>query len=226
MNAEEYCALVEQQDLLRRRQSRAKLIVDDHSPLISLKDRDFKLEFEPSIKEDYRYLAREAVVEKVGRISELLDSEEKILIIRSVWRSFSHQRSLWRNRVELLQRENPEIHEKQIKEMAAYFIAPETRSMHSTGGAVDALIYDLKADRVLDFGTNDGLKITLNRRCYPLHPDITPLAKKNRALLIGLFEEEGFVCDIKEYWHFDFGNVIWAIDKDEAHAIYGIIEGW
>lgn len=76
----------------------------------------------------------------------------------------------------------------------------------------------------MDFGTNDGLTIALGRKCYPLHPDITALAKRDRALLIGLFEEEGLVCDIKEYWHFDFGNVIWALAKNEAHAIYGVIE--
>ncbi|MFC1610037.1 M15 family metallopeptidase [Myxococcota bacterium] len=226
MNAEEYCELVEQKDLLQKQRRRTVRVVEDNSPLISLKDSGFNLVFEPSIKEDYRYLVREAAFEKVGRISKRLDDEEKALIIRSVWRSFSHQRLLWQNRVDLLQRENPEIHQNQIRAMAEYFIAPETKSMHATGGAVDALIFDLKADRVMDFGTNDGLNITLSRRCYPLHPDITPQAKRNRELLIGLFEEEGLVCDIKEYWHFDFGNIIWAIQKNEAHARYGIIESF
>ena len=224
MNAQEYCEWVEQKDLLQKQQSRTTPIVEDNSPLISLKDSDFHLVFEPSIKQNYRYLVREAVFAKIGRISKRLDSEEKALVIRSVWRSFSHQRMLWQNRVELLQRENPEIHQKQIREMAEYFIAPETKSMHSTGGAVDALIFDLKESCVMDFGTNDGLNIALSRRCYPLHPDLTPQAKTNRELLIGLFEDEGFVCDIKEYWHFDFGNVMWAIGRNEAHAIYGIIE--
>ena len=224
MNAEEYCEWVEQKDLLQKRKSRTTHIVEDNSPLISLKDSGFNLVFEPSIKKDYRYLVREAVFDKIRRISERLDDEEKALIVRSVWRSFSHQRLLWQNRVDLLQQENPEIHQQQIMEMAEYFIAPEGKSMHATGGSVDALIYDLKNDCVMDFGTNDGLKIALSRRCYPFHPDITPRAKKNRELLIGLFEEEGCVCDIKEYWHFDFGNVIWAIEKSEAHARYGIIE--
>jgi D-alanyl-D-alanine dipeptidase len=223
MNAEDYCERVEEEDLQEKQRSRTTRIVDDNSPLISLKDSGFNLILEPSIKEGYRYLAREAVFEKVGRISRRLDDEDKTLIIRSVWRSFSHQRLLWQNRVNLLQRENPEIHIKQIREMAEYFIAPETESMHATGGAVDALIYDLKDDCVMDFGTNDGLRIELGRRCYPFHPDITPQARRNRELLISLFEEVGFVCDIKEYWHFDFGNVIWATRKNEAHAIYGTI---
>ena len=48
--------------------------------------------------------------------------------------------------------------------------------------------------------------------------------RKNRKLLIDLFEEEDFVVDIKEYWHFDYGNASWALEKGEKHAIYGIIK--
>ena len=119
-------------------------------------------------------------------------------------------------------------HKKQnineIRENVSYFIAPPGNSTHATGGAVDALIYDLKNDCVMDFGTNDGLKIDLTDQCYPYHPFISPLAKRNRKLLIDLFENEDFVCDLKEYWHFDYGNVSWAIEKGEKSAFYGIIK--
>ncbi|HED36651.1 MAG TPA: D-alanyl-D-alanine dipeptidase, partial [Ignavibacteria bacterium] len=62
------------------------------------------------------------------------------------------------------------------------------------------------------------------KTCYPLHPDITSQAKKNRKLLMGLFEEEDMIYDPKEYWHFDYGDVIWAIEKGEKYAKYGIIK--
>jgi D-alanyl-D-alanine dipeptidase len=95
--------------------------------------------------------------------------------------------------------------------------------MHSTGGAVDALIFDSENDCVMDFGTNNGFKLDLNTRCYPLHPGISPEAKKNRKILMGLFENEDFVCDMTEYWHFDYGNVMWALEKGRDHSIYGIV---
>jgi D-alanyl-D-alanine dipeptidase len=123
-----------------------------------------------------------------------------------------------------MQKEYPELKPEEIKENVSYFIAPPTKSLHATGGAVDALIYDLKNDSVMDFGTNDGLKIDLNDKCYPYHPFISPLAKRNRKLLINLFEDEDFVVDLKEYWHFDFGNAGWAIKKGKTNSIYGIIE--
>lgn len=113
---------------------------------------------------------------------------------------------------------------EEIHKNVSYFIAPEKESTHTTGGAIDALIFDLKTHQVMDFGTNDGFKIDLNKKCYPYHPEITNKAKKNRALLIGLFEAEDFVVDLKEYWHFDYGNAGWALEKKHDFARYGIIE--
>jgi D-alanyl-D-alanine dipeptidase len=95
--------------------------------------------------------------------------------------------------------------------------------MHSTGGAVDALIYDPQTDRVLDFGNNDGLVLELDETAYPYHPDISAVAKQNRQLLISLFEDEDFVVDDLEYWHFDFGNVSWAAEKGKGRARYDVI---
>jgi len=189
-----------------------------------LKKSNFNLVFEPSIKKDYKYMVREAVYEKIGRISRLLDSENKKLIIRSAWRSFEHQRLLWEDKVESLQKEHPGKSFEEIIEIVSYFIAPPEKSLHATGGAVDALIYDLKNNCIMDFGTNDGYKIELNDKCYPYHPHISSKAKKNRKLLIDLFENEDFVVDIKEYWHFDFGDAAWALEKGEKFAIYDIIK--
>ena len=169
-------------------------------------------------------MVREAVYEKIGRISKHLDMEDKTLWLRSAWRSFEHQRLLWQVRVAQLQEEYPKKELEEIEELVSYFIAPPSKSMHATGGAVDALIYDLKHNAIMRFGTNDGFKITLNDKCYPYHPYITPEAKNDRKLLIGLFEAEDFVVDLKEYWHFDYGNISWAIDKGKKQAIYGIVE--
>ena len=224
VNAHEYCEMVEQQYRRHIQLLPTIAIKEDHSPLISLKESGFNLIFESSITNDYKYMVRKAVFDKIGRISKRLDKEDKTLIIRSAWRSFEHQRLLWEQRVESLRKEYPKKQIEEIEELVSYFIAPPSKSMHSTGGAVDALIYDLKNDCVMRFGTNDGLKINLNDKCYPYHPYITPEAKNNRKLLIGLFEEEDFVVDIKEYWHFDYGNAAWAIEKGKEHAIYGIIE--
>jgi len=224
MTAKEYCELVERLDRFQKQLIPTIIIKDDNSPLISLKESGFNLIFEPSIKKDYQYKVREAVFEKIGRISKILDKENKVLIIRSVWRSFAHQKLLRDRRFKIIKKEHPDKSEKEIIKIVSYFIASEKKSMHSTGGAVDALIYDLKKDCVMDFGNNNGLHLELNKTCYPFHPDITDQVRKNRKLLISLFDKENFVVDPKEYWHFDYENVIWAIEKGGKYAKFGIIK--
>lgn len=224
MTAQEYCEKVEKAYRRHQRLLPTIPINDDNSKLLSLAKSDFSLIFEPSIQDNYEYLTREIVFEKIGRISKQLENDGMTLIIRSVWRSFEHQRHLWEEKVDLLKKKYPNSEVNEIEEQVSYFIAPPTKSLHSTGGAVDALIYDIKKTCVLDFGTNDGFTIQLNDKCYPHHPHITPQAKQNRKILMELFDKEDFVVDLKEYWHFDYGNASWALEKKKNHAIYGVIE--
>ena len=224
MNAREYCDEVEEKDTKLKQLWPTTPIVDNKSPLISLLDTDFELIFEPASKKNYKYFVREEIVDKVGRISKSLYQEEKVLIIRSVWRSFDHQQKIWNNKVQYLLEEHPEKSEEEINHLVSHFIAPAEKSMHSTGGAVDALIFDLKSNKVLDFGTNHGLDIDLNEKCFPYHPDISSTAQRNRKLLIDLFEGEEFICDNKEYWHFDYGNAVWATKMGEEHAFYDVVK--
>ena len=225
MRAEEYCEMVEHQHRLQKQRVPTVAIRDDGSPLISLLESGFDLIFEPSIMKNYKYLVRTAVHDKIGRISRLLSDMDKRLIIRSAWRSFDHQQLLWDRNLEVARKQNPEKSSDEIERITLEFTASRENSMHATGGAVDALIYDPENDCVMDFGTNHGFKLDLNRKCYPLHPGISSEAKKNRKILMDLFENEDFVCDLTEYWHFDYGNVVWALEKGRASSIYGVVMG-
>ena len=35
---------------------------------------------------------------------------------------------------------------------------------------------------------------------------------------------QNFGVDIKEYWHFDYGDASWALEKGGKYAIHGIIK--
>ncbi len=224
LSASDYCKEIDQKVLLNEKLIPTITILEDNTPMVSLKDTGFDLMFEPSIQKGYAYLVRESMVNKIKKISEVLSQQDKTLIIRSAWRSFEHQRRIWNNKVDFMKRIHPDMDLNEIENKVSCFVAPETKSLHATGGAIDALIYDQNNDCVMDFGTNDGLNIDLSEKCYPYHPDISNEAKKNRKLLIDLFLKEDFVMDIQEYWHFDYGNVNWAIGKKERHAKYDIIK--
>ena len=223
MNAQQYCEGVEREERLRKARYSTVTVREDQSPLIPLKETGFPLKFEPSMVVDYEYRVREAVCAKIGRISRKLEEQDKILVIRSVWRSFAHQLALWEDKAAVMRIDHSDRGEDEIHDIVSRFVAPPKESMHTTGGAVDALIYDTKTDRVMDFGNNVGLKLELDETCYPLHPDISTEARANRKLLMGLFEEEGFVVDCLEYWHFDFGNVSWAAASGQKVAQFGVV---
>jgi hypothetical protein len=102
--------MVEQEKRLQKQKRKTTRVEDDGSPLVSLKEGGFGLEFEPSVIKDYRYLVREAIAEKIERVVRRLHEQDKTLLIRSAWRSFQHQRLIWEERVEYLRQANPEIH--------------------------------------------------------------------------------------------------------------------
>lgn len=226
MTTQEYCRRVEQAERRHRALAAAVEIRDDGSALVSLQESGFDLMFEPSMMDGYAYRVREAVHGKVGRIAQCLAEQDKVLIIRSAWRSFAHQRRLWERKIAVMQQEHPARSAAEVRQIVSHFIAPPSKSMHATGGAVDALIGDARSGRVMDFGNNEGLTLALDETCYPDHPDISPEARRNRQLLIGLFAEEGFVGDLLEYWHFDYGNAGWAARNGMAYARYGVIGDW
>ena len=85
VNAQEYCEMVEQKYRQHMQLLPTISIKEDNSPLISLNDSGFNLMYEPSIKKNFKYMVREAVFDKIGRISKRLVGEDKTLIIRSTW---------------------------------------------------------------------------------------------------------------------------------------------
>lgn len=124
MNAEEYSDMVDQKVLLHLELIETIQVIENNSPLVSLKDSSENLIFEPSVKKNYKFMVREEVFEKIGRISKKLSKENKLLVIRSVWRSFQHQQLLWDNFYILLQKKHPDKQPAEINKMVRKFIAP------------------------------------------------------------------------------------------------------
>ena len=71
---------------------------------------------------------------------------------------------------------------------------------HQSGGAVDLTLCD-REGRPIDMGTG-----------YMEHNDSTATYS---------MEETGFVNYPSEWWHFAYGDRMWASYKHKRHAIYG-----
>lgn len=88
---------------------------------------------------------------------------------------------------------------------------------HQSGGAVDLTLCD-REGRPIDMGTG-YMEHNDSTATYSKH--ITSEQRKNRKILLTVMEETGFVNYPAEWWHFAYGDRMWASYKHKRHAIYG-----
>ncbi len=93
------------------------------------------------------------------------------------------------------------------------FVAnPKTGSRHNRGCAVDLSIYDLKTGRLVDMPSDFD---EFTERASPDYRGASEIQTKNRNLLRKLMEDEGFIVNKNEWWHFDYKD--W-----QDYAVYDI----
>lgn len=93
------------------------------------------------------------------------------------------------------------------------FVAnPKNGSKHNRGCAVDLTIYDLKTGQPLPMPSDYD---EFTERANPDYTGGSEEERRNRNLLRTLMEEEGFIVNANEWWHFDFKD--W-----EKYDIYDI----
>jgi D-alanyl-D-alanine dipeptidase len=99
---------------------------------------------------------------------------------------------------------------------------PQTPPPHSTGAAIDVTLYDTKLIEV-----NMGSPIDeISDRSLPdyfvssSHPQAS-IFHRDRQLLNAVMTHSGFVRHPHEWWHFSYGDQLWAWTNNEKMAIYG-----
>lgn len=93
------------------------------------------------------------------------------------------------------------------------FVAdPSKGSKHNRGCAIDLSIYDLKTGKPVEMPSDYD---EFTERASPDYAGGTPEQRANRDLLRRLMEDEGFIVNDNEWWHFDYKD--W-----EKYAIYDI----
>lgn len=118
---------------------------------------------------------------------------------------------------------NPEIGRHEAMKLAKFKTDDPKSSMggHETGGAVDVALCD---DNGVDF--NYGTKFhEYNDSTFTYNSHITKEQRKNRKKLVKLMKREGFVNFPGEWWHFSYGDRMWAAYKGKRDGgIYGSAE--
>lgn len=179
---------------------------------------------------------REGVFEKLHQATQLIPSNIKIVVLDG-WRPYSVQQYLYDTLMNILKKSFPDHSESHLHEKAKRLVSPpsadvKSPSPHLTGGSVDVTLCD-EMGRFLDMGTHFD---EANERSWTdaleTEESDKSRAKENRRILYHAMLEVGFTNLPSEWWHYDFGNQLWAYRTGKEEALYGstrprdIIKQW
>ncbi len=186
-------------------------VKDLHPKIVSRKKKP--REIKRWVVSSYGHLVRKTVAKKLIRIAEGLPLGMK-LIVTDGYRPIEIQRRMFRGMMKVFKKKKKyrKLREDEIKEKVRKLCAdPDSYTYHSTGGVVD--VYLEKDGKAINIGT---AKNTFDKR-------LGKEARKNRGILIRAMSKVGFVNYIHEWWHWCYGESLWASINKKRYAIYGSV---
>lgn len=171
---------------------------------------------------------------RVGVYQRLLKAAEQLpkgisLLVLDGWRPYVVQRYLYDTLYNALAAKLINKSPLELENLTREFVSlPSTvataPSPHLTGGSVDVTLIDQQG-LMLDMGTQFDEASPLSHThafeeiAEPNEQQQAVIA--NRRLLYGVMSQVGFTNLPSEWWHFDFGNQLWAWYSGAERAIYG-----
>ena len=223
-------------------------IVDCREPLQPLPDALTRLMPHPYVAVGAPYgVARDPFRLRSGVVRRLLaaqrclqDLQPKLcLAIFDAWRPIAVQRYMVDHTIEEecrrrgVNRQDPvqnAAFQQVVTDVGRFWAAPSddpaTPPPHSTGAAVDLTLASVKDGRPLEMGgAIDAIGVISEPDHYlsmaRQQPDSDAATwQQRRDLLRQVMAQQGFVQHPNEWWHFSYGDQLWAWRSDVAEAIY------
>jgi D-alanyl-D-alanine dipeptidase len=176
-------------------------------------------------------LLRETVVHKLESVNAKLAAAGLELFVFDAWRPRAVQayfHDIWMP--EQLKKHRPELAGEELtREIERYWAAPTksdaSPAPHATGGAVDLSIRWIGGelmwmgslfDDVTEIAHRDHFEARVRAMCFS-----DDEARANRRLLHWAMHAEGFSGHAEEWWHFSWGDQMWAAVAGDGVAYYG-----
>lgn len=200
-------------------------VKENHEPLVDLSQYDFVIDpqyYKNGLSKDQRIFLRKGMVEKLLEIQEKLkDYKFKIW---DGYRSREVQNNIYQDFKAKLRKDNPKWDAAKLnREVGKFVTSADDHSRippHATGGAVDLTLVDLEGNEV-DMGTGFDFFGEESQSLYFERNNNDGKVRNNRRTLRNVMVEAGFRSDDDEWWHFDYGNQIWAKHYGKPKAMYG-----
>lgn len=182
-----------------------------NSPLISVSPSE-KL----SVATKIPYL-RKQVFEKLVLASSFLPHGYTMRLLFA-YRDTETQKQLWDDLLSMYKSEFPGYSEARLIVMVKKYIAePTGLGPHQTGAAVDVDLLD-SSGTPLNMGTK---YLEFNTKTKMFSRELSFSEKKNRKILRSVMMRAGFCFYPGEWWHYSFGDRMWAAYLGKTNALYG-----
>lgn len=207
-------------------------VIDNNEPLIDLKQLGGIVFGEsPEIPNNTNYTKlRKSVYEKLMQAQAMLPKGLYFCLYEG-YRGLELQDMLFKNRYQQLKNIHQHWQHEQLFIESTRLVSPVVNldgskniPPHSTGGAIDIYLIDADGQPV-DMGIHpkdwmldhDG-SISLTNSII-----ISDVATKNRAIMTEVLSAVGFRNYPAEYWHWSYGDRLWAYYDGKRTAIYNSI---
>lgn len=177
------------------------------------------------IKEHPEYdgvYVRSELATRLQAAAEKLDSKYR-LVIHAGHRPVGVQRKILIDCAEDYKEEHPNTSDEEAMEHARTFVSDPETSLppHVCGAAVDVNVIEIATGKPLDFGSkvNDD-----NDKSFLYYPDLTQEQKDNRLMLVTVMLEAGLASCKPEWWHFSYGDQVWAWFYGKENSLYSPID--
>lgn len=183
----------------------------------------------------YELFLRKSVAEKLVKINQELNKFGLELFVIDAFRPIEVQNYMHDvHAPSQLAERHPEWSKERIMEEVSKFWAygggkdgqvdPSSPPPHSTGAATDISIRKIGSPKLLNMEADfDGLSDKSFTDYYEGAGEKSEAAKeaqRNRRLLYWIMIEAGFENNPTEWWHFSYGDQLWAKLLDKKSAIY------
>ena len=180
---------------------------------------------------------REEVVNRLVKVNDYLISKSSFnLLIYDSWRPLEVQEFMFK-RAFLLECEKSDIdtsfeniksYPSILKKVEKFWAYPshDTRCPppHSTGGALDVCLSDKEGNLVEMGSMVDQMDETSNPYFYAnIKNEEAIIWNSRRNLLREIMTKFGFAQHPNEWWHFSYGDQLWAWKNKKENALYGKI---
>ncbi len=203
-------------------------IRENNEPMVDLATFDFVLEpkyFQQHLSTEPRLFLREGTAKKLVQVQKNLAPFR--LKIWDAFRSRAVQNNIYQKCWQEFKAAHPDWGEEILRLETGKFVSPPYEQNrippHATGGTVDLTLVD-KRGHDLDMGTGfDYFGPESQSLYFEVHQDKVNITANRRRLREAMLAA-GFTADENEWWHFDWGNQIWALKSGQPWAFYGEVD--